>query len=938
MSDRRPQLRPLLPSRGHLLSLVQSLPRPALLADVDGRLIDANEAACKLLGVGRASLIAAPLAAFVSPEDGAPASAPPGVLLATLRRAAAPPVPVRLASASVPVRGGTMVLHTLTDITEEQRTQQALQDRERTLRDLFDGARDIVYSHDFDGNFTAVNPSGLRLYGYTLDEMLGANVTRIIDPDYMETARQAVARQLQHPATAEPFELLTHARDGRDIWLEVNLRILFEADRPVGMQGIARDITARRATEAALRESEERLAGFVAAAPVALLSVDRSGVFTLFEGKALQAVGLRPRQFLGQSLYDVCAGFPEIVANLDRALAGETFTAVVDIDGVAFEMHHTPIRDAAGAVTGMLGVGFDATARVQAERALNVSQQRLHAVAANAPLAFAALDRDGVFTVCEGKLLSFFRHGPADILGQPAVDVFSSRPEIVDLIQRALRGQEVVERVTLARREIEATLTPMLDAAGAVTGVTILALDVSDRLHAEQALLNALEFQQLVMESTRDAIVAADRDGRIILINDRVAEMTGCRREELIGHHVRNLLAPDDVQAVREATQRAIATERPVAALNVELQRKDGDRIQVALNIAPLMEHGEVVGVVGTAEDISARLRTERQLAAQRHLLELIALGQPLPTVLHELVAAIEEQAPGALCSVLLLDDAGHLRHGAAPSLPDAYNTQVDGIEIGPAVGSCGTAAFLKETVIVTDIASDPLWSEYRALALAHDLRSCWSTPVLSSTGDVLGTFAIYYREPRAPDDSDAELIRIATHVAGIAIQRQRAEEVAASRTEELERLYTQLVGAHGELATSKARLEEKSRLLERALEAERERARRDPLTGALNHAAIAEVLRDVVSRPEAGSVAVAMVDVDGLKAANDTYGHPVGDAVLLEVARALAASGAVVGRYGGDEFVAVLPGADRAAAEAYRAAALETLLHARVSDPETGT
>jgi PAS domain S-box-containing protein len=121
--------------------------------------------------------------------------------------------------------------------------------------------------------------------------------------------------------------------------------------------------------------------------------------------------------------------------------------------------------------------------------------------------------------------------------------------------------------------------------------------------------------------------------------------------------------------------------------------------------------------------------------------------------------------------------NANRLRHGAAPSLPIPYNEAIDGLVIGPSVGSCGTAAYRAEPVIVSDIATDPLWSDFRGLALAHGLQACWSTPILSSARSVLGTFAIYYREPRSPTPQEQNLIEQITHLASIAVEREQAEE-----------------------------------------------------------------------------------------------------------------------------------------------------------------
>ena len=147
----------------------------------------------------------------------------------------------------------------------------------------------------------------------------------------------------------------------------------------------------------------------------------------------------------------------------------------------------------------------------------------------------------------------------------------------------------------------------------------------------------------------------------------------------------------------------------------------------------------------------------------QNRILELIAGGAPLT----ELLLFIEKEVPELLCSVLLLDADGlHLRHGAAPNLPPDYCRMIDGAAIGPKAGSCGTAAYRNAQVVVSDIETDPLWEDYRDLVKPHGLRACWSTPILGPFGKVLGTFAMYFREPRMPEDIHERLIGIATHVA----------------------------------------------------------------------------------------------------------------------------------------------------------------------------
>src|SRR5437879_2765433 len=169
-----------------------------------------------------------------------------------------------------------------------------------------------------------------------------------------------------------------------------------------------------------------------------------------------------------------------------------------------------------------------------------------------------------------------------------------------------------------------------------------------------------------------------------------------------------------------------------------------------------LSASGRLVDFGGGSTDLPEQTRAEVLLARENRLLEMIARGDSRGLILDAICRLVEELASGSLSSILLVDpSANRLRHGAAPSLPGPYNEAIDGVAIGPFAGSCGTAAYRAEPVIVSDINTDPLWADYRDVALAHGLRACWSTPILSSAGKVLGTFAIYYREPRSPTALD---------------------------------------------------------------------------------------------------------------------------------------------------------------------------------------
>ena len=184
-------------------------------------------------------------------------------------------------------------------------------------------------------------------------------------------------------------------------------------------------------------------------------------------------------------------------------------------------------------------------------------------------------------------------------------------------------------------------------------------------------------------------------------------------------------------------------------------------------------DRDEIFGVAGISRDITERKLADALRDGQAQILQMIAMNAPLEDVLDRLVRLVESQLTGIFGSILLVDEDGtRLRLAAAPSLPEAYVKAIDGAPIGPNVGPSGAAAYRREPVIVADILTDPLLADYKDVAAAHGLRSCWSTPILSHDGEVRGVFAMYSMSVREPSPVETRLIDIATHMAGIAIER----------------------------------------------------------------------------------------------------------------------------------------------------------------------
>lgn len=251
---------------------------------------------------------------------------------------------------------------------------------------------------------------------------------------------------------------------------------------------------------------------------------------------------------------------------------------------------------------------------------------------------------------------------------------------------------------------------------------------------------------------------------------------------------------PEDRAKVRAAVRQSLETGASYS-VDHRIVRHDGSvrwvheqaEIELDADARPFR-------MIGIVQDITERHRAESWRSGQGRVLEQLTAGEPLETVLTTLVHAIEEQKTDLRCSILLLDETGHrLRMGVAPSLPAAFNRLVDGYFVGEGQGSCGTAAFRRQRVIVSDIMSDPLWAEDRAMVLPFRFAACWSQPIFGTSGILLGTFAMYYPTVREPTPREIELIESAAHLAGIAITRRRDEQRLQERAEELARSNAEL-------------------------------------------------------------------------------------------------------------------------------------------------
>ncbi len=340
-------------------------------------------------------------------------------------------------------------------------------------------------------------------------------------------------------------------------------------------------------------------------------------------------------------------------------------------------------------------------------------------------------------------------------------------------IEAAWRPQEVV---FASRKKIRhlVELTAGIFLAVLLTALLLWVLTLKKQIHLRKNTEAALrENEEHLRNLTRAAFegIAISENGRLLDVNDQMLSMFGYKRDEIIGMMIPDLVAPESRAIVTEAIQSSRET-----LYEHRLLRKDGTSFLAEARAQVVHIGGRTLRMTAL-RDITTRKLSEELNKTQSKVLEMITRGEPLAETLNALLRMIEAQSPDMLCSILLLESDGiHMRTVAAPSLPAEYLNAMDGAGIGACAGSCGTAAFRRESVFVPDIATDPLWADYKHLAIPHGLRACWSTPIFDAQRNVLGTFAIFYRSAGLPDERQVSLIETATHTAAVCINKHRAD------------------------------------------------------------------------------------------------------------------------------------------------------------------
>ena len=518
-------------------------------------------------------------------------------------------------------------------------------------------------------------------------------------------------------------------------------------------------------------------------------------------------------------------------------------------------------------------------------------------------MAIAEFGLDGTLSHANDNFLALLGFTRQEAVGRHhssfCTPAFAASAEYRDFWHRLRDGQARTGLAERVRRDgsscwLEATYTPVFDAQGRLRQILKIATDITARLQREQAQTEHLQRLSLVADASSTAVVISDSRSRIVYINNGFSRMLGWQLDEVCGRTAVALLAPQITEECAAKYQAALRRGQPVEREEI-VSSKEGRRywVKVLSNpVAPAGGEGRSYTVT-TLTDIT---RAKMHEVLQHRVLEAMVCESPLSQVLELICHEVEQISPEITASILGVSEQGLLQPLVGPSLPVEYSRQLEGIAIGPAAGSCGTAAWRNESVCVDDIASDPLWAQHRHLVLPLGFVACWSTPIHCSRGRVVGTFAFYFKSARVPAAQlfHQLMVDVCVHLCALALEREHTRQRI------------------------------------------RQLAFYDVLTGLPNRSLLQANADQAIAAAERSneSLAVLFIDLDRFKQVNDSLGHPAGDELLRQIAGRLRQdlrASDIAGRLSGDEFVVVLAQCDVAQATAI----VERLL-ALVASPVT--
>lgn len=695
------------------------------------------------------------------------------------------------------------------------------------LDSLFTSSTDGLFIKDGDLIYRRVNPAMTPLLGQPAAEIVGRS-----DEDLFEAPTAALMRAQDLRVLAGQTiaaDQVIASPNGDRLFHVIKTPMRNDVGRVIGVHGVARETTDQKESDTALRLSEQRYRTLVTTTASVVWTTDAEGGFTTPQSTWKAYTDQPWPEHAGW-------GWTKMLHPEDRNRIQETWREavanprVIQLEGRLwraatgrhryFVVQATPVFDDHGAVREWIGAINDIDDRRRAELALiEVAKsvtprnegQLLHSLVKQ--LAYA-LDADYVFIgeqtdmnadrirslaiFGEDQILQNFEYDLADTPCEGVVgkrlcchprDVRQLFPRDLMLHVMKIDGYIGMPLFNVAGQTIGLMAVlyckPIPDPAFASSMLSVFATRGQaelGRAHAERALRESQRTLSTLITNLPGMVYrcANEPSWPMAFVSEGCYDLTGYHSRELMDNHVSygdDIIYPEDRDRVWQAVQEGVEGMRPFTMAYRILTRTGELRWVREQGVGVFDANRRLLSLEGFIANVTETRHMAALRDIQNNVLNLLTSGASLEEVLGALVVNIEKQTAGLIGSVLLLDESTQtIRHAAAPNLPETFIQAVNGLPIGPNVGSCGTAMHLNRLVVVDNIQTDPRWADYRELAQQHDLHACWSQPIVGADGRVIGAFALYYHQPCKPGDFELHLINTAAQLTALAIERKEQE------------------------------------------------------------------------------------------------------------------------------------------------------------------
>ncbi len=670
----------------------------------------------------------------------------------------------------------------INDVTQKEKIQQILLESEARFRNMADNAPVMIWVSNENDKTTYVNKYWTDFTGISAAEAWGDGWNKVIHPDDIHIGIGEYKDGFLKKRAVSLIYRLKY-RTGEYRWvLDKSIPRFLDNGTFLGYIGSLVDIHDYKMAE----EKISFQAALIENASDVIISTDVNFNVVTWNKRAEEIYGIKAKEAVSGNIRDLLSynflntTSPESMQKLQQQgmWQGEVTHRKAGREDIHLLCMVSALKDNNGIITGYISVNRDITEKIKAEETIRRNELKFKSILQNLMDVVFVLDEKGTIKYVTPSVTAVLGYTEEELAGRIAIEYI--HPEDMQrsgkLFQELITNPDsaIITDVRLRNKQggwswVESKgINKFADSV--IGGIIVSLHDISERKQSEHQLQSYSGHITNILNSITDGFIALDHKFNILWWNPIAEQLTGIKDVDVLGKNLWHALP--DLKKVKKLSRYQNHIENK-KGFSFEMYI-DKLKAYFDINAYPSQQ-----GLFIYFKDITHRKKQQMLLSLEKEVLELnINPDASLKNTIDYFLTGVEKFSPGLLCSVLLVDEEGtKIRTLSAPGLPVAYMKKIDGLEIGPEAGSCGTAIYLRKTVIVSDIKNDPLWQKYRHIAARYKLAACWSFPIVSSSNKVLGSFAGYYHEKLSPSEEQVELLKRVATLMGVIIENKQAEQ-----------------------------------------------------------------------------------------------------------------------------------------------------------------